>query len=334
MINILIIGVGKIGAYHLLSMINLRESCNIYLYDPCKNAIDNALEIFEDGLKLNPKKKKIIKPIVIFQLEDLPPIFDFCIISTSSKVRKGVLIALLRNTKLFIKIFLLEKFLFQNVNEYSEVLIEIKKNEAKVFVNEWMSNSHIFRRISHWLDTNDPDSFINMNVTGSSWGLGCNSVHFIDLFHYLIKRQKISLISSQIKTHTASKREGYIEFFGKLTIRGDEGSNLFIESSIEGDTSYIELSFMKKNANVYCKLWNDNLLEIRYKNKSIELSEQTYLPYQSELTHEIIHQAVTNQQINLPTINEATLHHLLVCESLQNYCSLNLSQFKQDVPIT
>jgi hypothetical protein len=197
-----------------------------------------------------------------------------------------------------------------------------------------MSNSHIFRRISHWLDTNDPDSFINMNVTGSSWGLGCNSVHFIDLFHYLIKRQKISLISSQIKTHTASKREGYIEFFGKLTIRGDEGSNLFIESSIEGDTSYIELSFMKKNANVYCKLWNDNLLEIRYKNKSIELSEQTYLPYQSELTHEIIHQAVTNQQINLPTLNEATLHHLLVCESLQNYCSLNLSQFKQDVPIT
>jgi ketopantoate reductase len=110
MINILIIGVGKIGAYHLLSMINLRESCNIYLYDPCKNAIDNALEIFEDGLKLNPKKKKIIKPIVIFQLEDLPPIFDFCIISTSSKVRKGVLIALLRNTKLFIKSQTIKQF--------------------------------------------------------------------------------------------------------------------------------------------------------------------------------------------------------------------------------
>ena len=60
---------------------------------------------------------------------------------------------------------------------------------------------------------------IFVKVYGNDWGFACNSIHYIDLYSWIFdsKIKKIVLLDT-LKKFYKSKREGYLEFFGKFLI--------------------------------------------------------------------------------------------------------------------
>ena len=53
----------------------------------------------------------------------------------------------------------------------------------------------------------------------SEWGLGCNTIHFLDLFGFFLKTNKIKVSHSNLDNKIyKSKREGYLEFKGSLEL--------------------------------------------------------------------------------------------------------------------
>lgn len=335
MLNILIIGVGTIGGYHLQSLSGLLESSNIYLYDTNKNSISKALNRLNESLT-KKSKNQTLNPFVLNSLDELPNLIDFCIIATDSRSRKDTVINLIRKKNVKIKYMILEKFLFPKIDDYSIVSTEIEKYKTKIYVNEWMSSSYIFRRMSQFLNIENTYDPIEMRVEGAKWGLECNAVHYIDYFHYLTNRSDLKIKESNITEHSPSKRYGYIEFFGEIIVSSDNSCNLIMCSKKVGDESNVKVSLLKGDAQIDCIMWNNAQIDIIYKFKDIITLEHMKIPFQSEITREIIHNAIAYDAVNLPTLKEATLHHLLVCESLKKYCNENIPDFDQiqEFPIT
>ena len=126
--NILIIGCGKMGLSHLKSFVN-KPNLNIYIFDKNKTNFD-----FISNNNI----------YVLKNLRSLPKI-NFCIISTDSKPRFKILKQILEQKK--IKIFLIEKFIFQKVSQYEF----LSKNyyTKNIYVNVW--GKFIYFKIKKWL---------------------------------------------------------------------------------------------------------------------------------------------------------------------------------------
>lgn len=335
MLNILIIGLGNIGGYHLQSLTKLRENAKVYLYDKSICSVNKAVLRFQENY-IKREQNTEIEIIKLVNLKILPKVIDFCIIATPSAPRKNIFLDLLNRQNLEIKFFLLEKFLFPKIQDYYDILTKLENNNLKVYVNEWISSSYIFRRIASILDINKTKYPLKMSVKGSKWGLECNSVHFIDYFHFLINRKEIKLKESNITKHMPSKRNGYLEFFGDITIESNNGSTLYLSSNVDGDTLKVDLSFKTDTNHIECKMWNNGILDIIYNINDKNYLESVKIPFQSEITYEIIQNAIEYNSVNLPTLKEASIHHLLVCYGLKNYNMKNFPDFviSQEYKIT
>ena len=83
MINIALIGCGKIGSRHLQSLIKLNYKTNIYLVDPKSESINVSLNLIENELEQNSK----ISVKSCSKLDEIPSGVDFAIIASDSKPR-------------------------------------------------------------------------------------------------------------------------------------------------------------------------------------------------------------------------------------------------------
>ena len=126
MANILIIGLGNIGYYHLYSIYNNNNSNNYNIY-----ALDKNIKI------LTKIKKNKIQNIYLFdKIEKLPNIkFDILILSTSATDRYIILKKLLK--LYFVKYIIFEKVAFNSLKE-----IELTK---KILLN---------KKIKSWVNCN------------------------------------------------------------------------------------------------------------------------------------------------------------------------------------
>ena len=58
---------------------------------------------------------------------------------------------------------------------------------------------------------------LQFGISGGGWGLGCNSIHFLDLIGWLTGATTVELSGEWIDADTVrSKRPGFVEFTGGL----------------------------------------------------------------------------------------------------------------------
>ena len=172
MINIIIIGLGNIGFYHLYSICNQNNfKFKIYVVDKNINILENI------------KKKKFTNIQCFKKLNQLPQIkFDILILSTTSNERFTIL-------KDFVNLYSVKYILFEKIAFNS--LKEIKKAK-KILAN---------KKIKSWINCNYQsipffrDLVIKLNkkkfelkIFGGNWALGTSSIHFLDLFTYLSQK--------------------------------------------------------------------------------------------------------------------------------------------------
>jgi hypothetical protein len=303
MYNILIIGAGNIGSRHLQAFANASLSMQVHVVDPDKH----SLEVAAGRWKEAPNNKNApVKVDFYTSLDKIKETIDVAIIATSSAIRKKVFEELAGKIKLKYVVF--EKFLFQSLEEYKMVDDLMQAHQISAWVNCPRRMYSVYSKIKSLLEG---ETRFECQITGSNWGLGCNSVHYLDLFSYLSGKNMFEVsdefIDGEILT---SKREGYIEFTGSLFGR-DEDNNTFVITSYKKENCPVNIvlntgsySILIEEAGVNSKA----LIINKKKNYESELVNFS-MPFQSQLTHQFVETLLKSGNCTLPTYKESRKLH-------------------------
>ncbi|MFI5203715.1 MAG: Gfo/Idh/MocA family oxidoreductase [Flavobacteriales bacterium] len=306
--NIVIIGCGNIGARHLQAFATTTENMDIWVIDPKPESIENAKKLWADAIASHTGCKANVQFNLSTEL--LPENIFLAIIATNSDARYKALSGLLLKSKPTHVI--LEKFLFQTSQEFEDTSTLLKQHAiTSAYVN---CPRRLFEAYSGLYTILKRGQSITMSVTGNSWGMASNSIHFIDLFQMLIGDEKIThcrFNQSPDTLITASKRGGFIEVNGQCEARGSSGSVLTLNCGTN-DFDGIEIT-IGQGETVLHVLEKAGKIKISSNGKTSEF----IMPYQSQLTHTYYSALKNAEKFRLVSYKESTQHHLLFISAIE-----------------
>lgn len=297
----LIVGFGGMGCRHAQSLINSYNDSLIYIYEPNDDIYKQNLNLIGQSLNKNIKR--------LSNLNEIKSKVDFCVIATSSGPRFEILKELLYYE---IPYFLVEKVVFQSNNQFQEIqkLVGDKKIYVN-FVNRYFKNYTDIKQ-----DINN-HSF-TMDVIGGDFGLGCNALHYFDLFKYFGGIEP-SLSRFNLSENVNGNKRGniYKEVEGQISILGKKGSVLNISSDLtrQGDVEII-LKYSNKT-----HIINEGLSKhIQFSADNI-ITEPLLIQYTSSLTASI-YKDILEDNCLLPVMSDTRDIHSILFESINKSLKL------------
>ncbi|MBQ9480172.1 MAG: Gfo/Idh/MocA family oxidoreductase [Selenomonadaceae bacterium] len=316
-ITVAIVGAGQLGSRHLQVLALTELPLSIEVMD----VSTESLAMSESRWHEMPTNPLVSGIKFVGSIDELSPELDVVVVATGSKARLAVVKQLLETKR--VKYMVLEKFLFPRLSDFDEAQRLIEASGTKVWVNcgrRQMKFYNVMRELFRG------EKCFAMSVSGANWGLGCNAIHFLDLYAFL-SDQKI--FESDIEYLDAdridSKRKGYIEFTGSLRVKSPKGAllltsyapSLFDSRTGGGYASVIILN----SEHLYCVVeeskgqakllrrhddgWHWDEFEIDGK-------------MQSRVTQELVAQMIGSGDLDLPTFEEsAALHKVLLAGFLR-----------------
>lgn len=323
--NCAIIGAGQLGSRHLQGLLNFNhDKLNIYIIDPSKEALQIA-HLRAQELS-HQHQIHYCKAIL-----DLPSVLEFVVIATNSKVRLAVLKSLVAVAK--VKYLILEKVLFPSVGEHEEALEIVENNGIKCWVNHPRRMFNDYQVLKKYFSKEKTYSF---QLLGTSWGLACNALHFIDLFEFLTDSALSSLSTQFINTTTIeSKRSGYIEFEG--TLQGSlDNKHLFSISSLSGPALISPtLSVMTDDLRILIQESGQAKIYLLAQQTNFALEELPFsIQFQSQLTGVLFEQISQTGNCDLPTLNHSARAHKMFISSFLQHWNNAKHQEETHLPIT
>jgi siroheme synthase (precorrin-2 oxidase/ferrochelatase) len=317
--KLVIIGAGQLGTRHLQSIMSLQDDLSIIVVDPS----ENSLKLAEKNIS------EICTNNTVQYLSEIPvnEVIFMAIIATNSGVRSTVITDLLENNKVTYVIF--EKVLFQTINEYNEIKSLLQKKEVSAWVNCPMRQYPMYKKIKSMIDNNLPTS---IDVIGTEWGLACNTVHFLDLCEFLTDSKIIKIdTSALIKKTFESKRAGYIELYGKISVNYNDDSLLSL-SCVKGDKFNRSIVIINGNTKIVV---DEYLKKVDvFVNDKLVNSFEFKAPYQSELTSLLYNDLVNKKYCDLPSYDTSMEQHITLIKSLCYFLSFLSNKSVNRVKIT
>jgi len=312
-VKALIVGFGGMGCRHASSLYKGKQFHEIWILEPSKDIfIDNCarIEISDSEFKH------------VTEIESLPNDLDFAVIATNSIPRLNIfkILAEVKN----IKYFLLEKVVFQSkfqFNEAVDIINKLNVNAYCNFVNRYFPN---YQKIKQQIINNKPFSMI---VSGGEFGLGCNSLHYIDLFQYL-SSDKPNLIDYSLSENLNTHKRGssFKEVTGQMLWKTSSGDTLILNSQI-GKAIDVEITIQYNNdvdilnegAQTHCKLYGNT-----FSNSKFEILFTSYLT-------NVIFNDIINGTCVLPKVEETFNIHAQLFESVNDTVGISV---EDNCPIT
>lgn len=306
MVKIAIIGAGQLGSRHLQALAALPTQAHISVIDPSADSLKTAETRFAE-VSAN------FKGTVSFgnSISLLDKKLDVVIVATNSKIRRQVIEMLLDHSQ--VSYLILEKFLFVNRDDYkviSELLIA--KNVAA-----WVNCPRRMMDFYKDLKARIKGS-VHFAVTGNDWGMGCNSIHFFDLFAFLTGAENCVLSNLLIDNDILeSKRKDYIEFTG--TITGQTKEHSLRITSFAGTPSNLIITIDTATARYYIEEGAKGIVRIASAENDWKQEEKYFeMPFQSQLTNVLVNELIETGTCSLPTYKESSVLHL---QLLDNFIS-------------
>tara|TARA_R110001599_G_scaffold326067_1_gene538486 strand:- start:11524 stop:12486 length:963 start_codon:yes stop_codon:yes gene_type:complete len=276
MTHIVLIGAGALGGRHLQSLISLGENVRVTVVDPSSDSLDMARTRVSEVIS---SVESVAEISFVEGLDCVPDMIDLAVIATGSAPRLNVLKSLLKVAK--VKYVVLEKVLFQSLSDYDEASELLSDNGVQAWVNCPRRMFDAYSTLKLRLNNAQP---ILMEVIGGSWGLACNSIHFIDIFAFLTNSSILRVDTSNLEQSIfTSKRDGYIEFFGSLNVFFSSGHQLKLlcehgneAIQIKISDSHISYLINETDGTIYANdLKCDFDLRVRYQSELTQVfSEQ------------------------------------------------------------
>lgn len=312
MFNIAIIGAGQLGSRHLQGLCNLRQECEIDVVDPSTTSLELAhrrqLEI-----AANPAVRAVRYHTSI---DRLPAQLDLAVVATSADVRYAVMDTLLAHSR--VRLMLAEKVLFQRPDEYAIAQELLARRGVKTWVNCPRRAYPIYQKLREYFAH---DRLSYAQVMGDNWGLGCNGVHFLDLFSMLAGEQLDRLDTTGLDHRLIpSTRKGFIEYTGFC--RGSfVGGARFEIASLFGDASRLLLTFRSANRTCFvdetagCAFLLDGATGAGW------VREEFHAPYLSELIPGLVGQMLDTETSPLPTFAESVAYHVPFIKAMADHAA-------------
>lgn len=307
--NLLIIGAGQLGSRHLQGALKVEENFKFYILDPS----EKSLEVAEKRANEIYHNHSIA---FTTQWKDLPEHFDVVIVATSANVRAKVVTQLLDNYK--VSFLILEKVLFQDIESYETIYSLIQKTNTTTFVNHPRRTFDFYKQIKRDFNTSK-DKTLLMQVVGGNWGLGCNALHFIDMFSFLtnsnLSQVNTDLLDDKI---LKSKREGFIEFSGTLTGVMESGDS-FTVSAFDEPSSDITVSLTSNSNRWFINEGKEKELHHLSVAKGFKSGlSKISMSFQSDLTSDIVNDLVKRGNCELTPFKDASKTHVVFIKALLN----------------
>lgn len=301
MLRIAILGCGQIGSRHFQSFTLLSESAEIHLVDTSQESLRIAHNRFSEVLSI--KRKEDFCVHFHDRANSLPEELDVVVVASGAAHRAELCRSLLSHAH--VKALILEKFLFQKEFDYGDIGALLTETVTPCWVNQWMSSLYAFRRLASKLE----EGPYQMEVKGAGWGLCCNAVHFLEYFDFLSGRCNLQVETMNFHRGVIeSKRSGYKELIGELSILGEDGSRLVLSCETGPPTNTIAVRIAAPRQSVQFDfgldaldcLWGDG-------------TRETYqIPMQSQLSHIFVENLMTGSDPGLPSYERSSYQHLLV----------------------
>ncbi|MCK7630239.1 Gfo/Idh/MocA family oxidoreductase [Shewanella putrefaciens] len=318
--KLLIIGAGQLGSRHLQGALVSAESLDITVVDLSQDSLNIAEERAQQVKWGNDNSQ-------ISYSTTLPDskMFEVCIIATAAQVRADVTKALLSTNR--VKHIIFEKVLFQKLEHYPEILTLLQEHQVQGWVNCPRRIFPSYQELKSHLDLAQP---VSMMVRGNAWGMACNSVHFIDLFSYLVDSAELQVTNVALDAELIeSKRVGFYEVTG--TIEYAIGANtLRVESGQELTPSLevtIDNGLSRHVVNEVERSWlfsHDGLT-----------TQHCHTPrFQSQLTGENITELLTTNQCRLTPLTQSCSLHIPFIKVVLEHISKTLNVNLDACPIT
>jgi hypothetical protein len=318
--NILIIGAGQLGSRHLQGALLSNNQLNITVVDPSKTSLDVAKERASQVEYGN-------KNSTISYTTEIPNhnAIDICIIATAAQVRAMVTKQLLLTNQ--VKHIIFEKVLFQKLVEYTEIRELIKVSGSVGWVNCPRRLFPTYTELKRHLDLSKP---VHMSIRGDAWGMACNSVHFLDIFAYLVDNSSLDLVESNLDPELIdSKRIGFYETTGQLCFNAGDNS-LLIESGKNDNPNLIvslENGESKHVINEGDGTWIQCVGDCKERNIHTPL-------FQSQLTGAVVDDLLISNKCGLTPFAQSCDIHVPFITALLTHMSTVLDKDLDVCPIT
>ena len=299
--NILIVGAGQLGSRHLQSLSNLNSQYSVHVVDPSRESLLIAEERYNQVASMESPKVNYFQSMQEIKLDSV----KVAIIATSA----GVLLAAIKQmlNSFDVDKLVLEKVLFQSNQQLFEAQELLKEANVDTWVNcprrMWPS----YEILSEALKDCHIES---IKITGTNWGLACNAIHFIDLWHLFVGFSEYKIIESNNIDVFDSKRGGYKELSGeiiascsekysKLTMLCDsnDDSGITLDIQIVADGKTLQINEQKSE------------LKIFDKNLNLEESKPFEIKFQSQLTSVVVNGLVESGDCTLTPLNQSAMLH-------------------------
>jgi len=319
--NIIIIGLGEIGSRHLQALTKCNFLVNISCVDPSYESIEIAKS------RVFSSSSDNVSSLNYYQsFEDIPKKIDLAIIATNAKIRLEALKSLVNRSK--VKNILFEKVLFQKITEFEEASSILKVNGINSWVNCPRRVWPLYKEVRSYLEHKEDILF---ELKGGMWGMGCNSIHFIDIFEWLTS-SKISVVDTEALDSQIleSKRPGFKEFGGTLEVKFTRNNTLLLKSYLKEErASIIEISGKG------FKLTIDEISGTLISEEGGRIKSKNFpIPYQSHLSNLVAEDILMNNRTALPSFSESSRQHIPMLSSFQKHVE-NITGTKIDYcPIT
>lgn len=313
-IEVLVVGFGMMGCRHVQALLNHKEKFSVHLFEPSLETIFINCE--KIGASASDFK-------YYQHLSDIPNI-DLAIVATSSAPRFEIVKTLLHSG---CKLFLLEKIVFQSGVQFLEIIELMEKSDAKAYCNFVNRYFDAYNEIKQELSK---DSCFEMLVYGNAFGLGCNAIHYIDIFQYLTCDNNLKIESSSVSRYCNENKRGdqYLEFIGTLKLYNFKGDKITIIADPEFFGG-VSITIRQENRQYLLSEQSQSFFKI---GKDLNLKKNFTITPTSKLSDKIVLE-IFNGNCRLTLLEETFNSHELLFEVFNN-CLLGKHRNSMICPIT
>ena len=320
MSDILIIGAGQLGSRHLQGALKINSKISITVVDPFDASLTLA-KTRADEVAFGNRNSSVT------YTKEIPKnkIFEVCIIATSADVRANVTREALGSCS--IRHIIFEKVLFQHEQDFGSIARLLHDKDVIGWVNCPRRKFSTYQALKKILDLDTP---IEMYVSGYSWGMAGNAIHFIDLFSYLLDGSSLIVSDKKLSNEVLkSKRRGFYELDGSISF--SMGIHSLSLSCDPGDTLLLKVKIKNGENSHYIDevngFWEENVNGLQRNHE--------YLPrYQSDLTGEYIEDLLSGESCGLVSFEESCQHHIPLLRVFRAHLSNVLNKELIECPIT
>jgi hypothetical protein len=312
--EVLIAGAGQLGSRYLQGLSRCTKPLRIWVYDISAASLDRAKQRWLECER---------QPHAVEYIQDLgrvPTALEVAIVATNADARRKTVEDVSRVAS--VRYWILEKVLAQKVTDL-HAIARLTSGAAGAWVNTPMHLWPLYRAIRQQSAANGPIR----GYVGRYPGLACNAIHYIDLVSRWNSESVSNIETSRLgRQWIASKRPGFYEVEGELTVTFSGGSTLVLAGS--------ELA---KDYEVRIETGSETWKADEVKGHAVSETGKSVdapLPRQSELAGPLVEEILTRGKCGLPSVQESIEQHEPLLRALMTHWNSNMPSPRDHAPIT